>query len=318
MSQSLLTMPASVSSEIDLTEGPCEGEDAAAARATAPPKSMVERVTAIVDCFPDAETVLLLEEISQRTCLPRSTTHRILEQLIAQNWMEHTGQGYRLGQRALGPSSVSGATHKLRHAAGPILQDLLLRTGMVVHLSVLERGDIVYIDKLGGRLAVDVPSQVGNCAPANATAGGKAMLSLLDDDDVRMRLGTRLPRLTDRTIATLPTFLMELRRIRQRHGLAFETGEAVDGIACVAAPIRSARGQLAAVSLAARAESTQLQWFAPLVVQATRAIEAALVSGDERPSGSFDRLGELGGEGSSWSPETSQRLLALARQRAWL
>lgn len=317
MSQGLVSISPPSPSPAEVGPEPTE---ATAAGRPSPPKSMVERVTAIVDCFPDAQTPLLLEEVSQRTGLPRSTTHRILEQLIAQDWVEHTRDGYRLGTRAGGTSSNGdAATHQLRRAAGPVLQDLLVRTGMVVHLSLLDRDRILYLDKLGGRMVADVPSQVGNRAAANATAGGKAMLSQLDDHAVRALLPTPLPRPTDRTIATLPTLLMELRRVRQRHGLAFESGEAVEGIACIAAPVRFEHGQMAAVSLCSRADNVQLQRFAPLVVQAARTIETALLWPEERSSDERATAPREAPRGPGpWSPETSQRLLALARQRAWL
>lgn len=282
--------------------------------AVSPPKSMIERVTAIVDAFPDANTTLLLEDISQRTGLPRSTTHRILEQLIVHDWMQHTGTGYRLGSRAIGASNVADGVHDLRRAAGPVLQDLMLRTGLVVHLSVLQGPNIVYLDKLGGRLAVDVPSRVGNTAPANTTAGGKAMLSQLDDRMVRDRMPNPLPRRTDRSIASLPTLLMELRQIRQRRGLAFENSEAVAGIACIAAPLRDRNRRLAAVSLCGRT-GQQLEHVAPLLVQATRAIASALSCDDDQPWSS-DRNSP--GTSDDWSPETCDRLLALAHQRAWM
>lgn len=317
MSQATATISAPSSTSTAVEDGAGE---AAAGRRDAPPKSMVERVTAIVDCFPDGQATLLLEEVSQRTRLPRSTTHRILEQLIAQDWVEHTADGYRLGHRASGPvaSAVGSATHQLRRAAGPVLQDLLVRTGMVVHLCVLDRAWIVYLDKLGGRMVTDVPSQVGNSAPVHATAGGKAILSQLDDRVVRDLLPTPLPRLTDRTIATLPTLLMELQQVRRRNGLAFESGEAVDGIACIAAPVRVQRGEMAAVSLCSRADNAQLQRFAPLVVQAARTIEAALLWPEDSGSQPLGPPPGQTGEPGPWSPETSQRLLALARQRAWL
>lgn len=282
---------------------------------TAPPKSMVERVTAIVDAFPDANTILLLEDISKRTALPRSTTHRILEQLIDHGWMQHTGNGYRLGRRAIGGSGTGGDTHALRGAAGPVLQELMLRTGLVVHLSVLRGANIVYLDKLGGRFAVDVPSRVGTTAPANTTAGGKAMLAMLDDRVVRQQLPSPLPRRTERSIASMPTLLMELRQIRQRRGLAFESDEAADGIACVAAPLRDGQGGLAAVSLCGRS-GLQLDRLAPLLVQSVRSIEASVTWPEEGHPPAGTTIG--GAVEDAWSPETCDRLLALAQQRAWL
>ena len=66
------------------------------------PPSMVERMTLILDAFPGRTSTLSLEDVARRTRLPRSTAHRILDQLVRARWLEHTEFGYRLGPRALG------------------------------------------------------------------------------------------------------------------------------------------------------------------------------------------------------------------------
>ncbi|HNM11017.1 MAG TPA: helix-turn-helix domain-containing protein, partial [Mycobacterium sp.] len=62
--------------------------------------SMLDRFTAIIDAFDDAAGGLTLDQIAGRTGLPRSTTHRILDQLVRLRWLTHAGRGYRLGARA--------------------------------------------------------------------------------------------------------------------------------------------------------------------------------------------------------------------------
>lgn len=71
--------------------------------------SMLDRFTAIIDAFGDAAGGLTLDQIAGRTGLPRSTTHRILDQLVRLRWLTHAGRGYRLG-RSAAPDGQRGRT----------------------------------------------------------------------------------------------------------------------------------------------------------------------------------------------------------------
>lgn len=210
---------------------------AASARRELPP-SMVERMTLIIDAFDGRFTHLTLEDVARCTHLPRSTAHRILDQLVRLNWLEHSSFGYSLGKRALGIGGGDGSHGEIREAAAPLLHDLQMRTRMVVHLAVLDGSEIFYLDKAGGRFALSVPSRVGGRAPAHSTALGKAILAWLEPERVEELVGGKVSRLTSRTIGDIGTLHQELNRIRQRQGLAFERGENVPSISCAAAAIR--------------------------------------------------------------------------------
>ena len=235
------------------------------------PPSMAERMTLILDSFTSRETRLTLEAIARSTNLPRSTTHRILDQLVRLEWLEHAAGGYGLGRRAFSIGGGSGEHGELRAAASPYLHDLLLRTGAVIHLGVLDGARVRYLDKLGGRFAASVPSRVGGSAPAHCTGLGKAILAWLEPELVEEILDGRLSARTPATIGELNTLHHELGRIRARGGLALERGECVPDIACVAAAIRGPRGPIGAISVVAGA-GTALERVAPLVADAVRRI----------------------------------------------
>ncbi len=239
------------------------------------PPSMVERMTLILDLFNTRATWLTLEEIAGTTRLPRSTAHRILDQLVRLDWLEHGSSGYGLGRRSLVLGGGAEDHAELRSAASPYLHELLLQTGAVVHLGVLSGSRVRYLDKLGGRFAATVPSRVGGTAPAHCTGLGKALLAWLEPERVDELVGDQLPARTTATISELDTLHGELRRIRLRGGLALERGECFPDIACVAAAIRGPRGPVGAVSIVAAA-GTALERVAPLLVDATRRITADL------------------------------------------
>ena len=285
----------------------------AESRAGAPP-SMVERMTLILDAFEGRSARLTLEEVARRTHLPRSTAHRILDQLVQLHWLEHTAFGYSLGARALGIGGRDGGHAEIREAAAPLLHDLTMRTGMVVHLAVLDGAEVFYLDKVGGRFAASVPSRVGGRAPAHSTALGKAMLACLEPEQVDARLHGRMSRLTNRTIGDLGTLHQELNRIRSRRGLAFERGECLPDIACVAAAIRGPEEPVGCISLVGGREAP-LEKAAPLVVDAVRRVSLRMFPGLE-PSREPRPMAVVPNEG--WSLEAMDRLVAAANSGDWL
>lgn len=218
----------------------------------APPVSMIERMTLILDAFAPATPVLTLHDLVERTGLPRSTVHRILDQMIRLRWLAHSPGGYRLGLRTLELGGLAAGHNELRAVIGPLLHEHCQRTASVGHLGVLDGRDVVYLDKTGGRSSAAVPTRVGGRLPAHSTALGKALLASLDPGVVETSLHERLPRLTPRTIGDRLELHRELARIRSRQGVAVDNEETVTGIGCIAVPVRRRGVAVAALSLATR------------------------------------------------------------------
>lgn len=252
-------------------------------RAPVPP-SMVERMTLILDAFPGRSARLTLEDVAQATHLPRSTTHRILDQLVKLDWLEHSSFGYSLGRRALHLGGAADDVGELRSAASPYLHSLMVQTGLTVHLAVLDEGLVRYLDKVGGKLATTVPSRVGGHAPPHCTALGKAILAWLPVEEVEKIVGQLSSPRTGRTIGELGALHAELYRVRYRRGVAVERGECFDDIACVAAAVRSPEGPIAAISMVGDA-GIPLERVAPLVLDASRRISLELYPDLQRQRG---------------------------------
>ncbi|MDR7303886.1 IclR family transcriptional regulator [Haloactinomyces albus] len=278
------------------------------------PPSMVERMTLILDSFEGRSVRLSLDDVTQRTQLPRSTAHRILDQLVRLRWLERTSSGYSLGQRVLGIGGRDGSCAEVRSVAAPLLHELQMKTGMVVHLAVLDGAEVYYLDKVGGRFATSVPSRVGGRVPAHCTALGKAMLTWLQPEQVEDRIGDAIVRLTNRTIGDLSTLHQELNRIRRRQGLAFERGECFPEISCVAAAIRGSEELPASISLVGD-QRAPLEKVAPLVVDAARQISRELFPHlhENRRSPRIAEAPE-----ATWSSETMDRFLATGQYGDWL
>ncbi|WP_188280446.1 IclR family transcriptional regulator [Streptomyces sp. CBMA29] len=220
-----------------------------------PERTVLGRIAAVLEAFDESHEVLKLSELHQRTGLPKSTLHRLAEQLCQVGWIERHLDGYRVGMRLfeLGNLAVEGKA--LQEAAFAHLQALAAKTGMAAQLAILDQAEIVYLERIGGG-TIRLPTRRGGRKPAYCTALGKAMIAF-DEEAVRSVLAAGMPKKTPNTITDPTVLRRELSRIR-RDGIAFDRGEAYKEFVCVATPIRRSGRTIGAVSVTGPAG--QMRW----------------------------------------------------------
>jgi DNA-binding IclR family transcriptional regulator len=208
------------------------------------PSAVIDRVSLVLDAF-EGPGRLTLAQIVRRTGLPRSSAHRMLERLVQLRWLRRNGRDYELGMRLVELGSLAVHQDRLHRAAVPLLHDLQRTTGLVVHLAVLDGTDVVYLEKIGDRMAAAIPTRVGGRHPAHCSAVGKALLAHADIDASTIDFTTRRTRYSVGSAAQLHA---ELTKVHS-HGAAFDREEALTGFGCVAAPIGGPGQAVAAVSV---------------------------------------------------------------------
>lgn len=238
--------------------------------------SMVERISMIMDTFALPMSRLSLDEVTRRSNLPRSTAHRILEQLVRCGWVAHVGNLYSLGHRSMRLGARDLVYEQLRSASNARLNELAYRTGLVVHLAALDGTEIYYLDKFGGPGASRVPSRVGGRAPAHCTAIGKAILAYLPPEIVHEQFAGLGGRHMGRSIPDVAALHKELARVRDRNGVAVERGECFPDIACIGTAVRDARGPVAAISVVGDF-TLPMEQLAPHVISTAKAISVELI-----------------------------------------
>ena len=131
------------------------------------PSSMVDRVVLILSIFERSSSeALTAGQISVCSGIPRSSVHRILQQLVSARWLKRHEDGYALGLRMFEIGSLVAHRSRITCAARPFIHELAERTGQVVHLAVLDQQDVVYLDKVGGSTG-PLPTR---CPPGSAGA----------------------------------------------------------------------------------------------------------------------------------------------------
>jgi DNA-binding IclR family transcriptional regulator len=252
-----------------LTAAPLVRDDGEDCPREVPERTVLGRAAAIMDAFEGGQQVLSLAELSERTQLPKSTLHRLAEQLCGVGWVKRDPGGYRLGIKLfeLGCLAVEG--DRLREAAFPHLQALAAKTGMSAQLGILDQVEVVYLERIVmGPL--QLPTRRGGRNPAYCTGLGKAMIAF-DDAAIHSVISSAMPRKTAHTITEPLVLLSELNRVRQT-GIAFDRGEAYENLACVAAPIRESGPAIGAVSVTGSAG--RMRW--DIAAQAVRSAAAAI------------------------------------------
>jgi DNA-binding IclR family transcriptional regulator len=238
--------------------------------------TVVGRLEAILASFDGCDHSLGLSEISHRVGLPKSTVHRLANQLCAVGWLERNSGGYRVGLRLLELGSVALQRTGLREAAFKHLHSLAQRTGMVAHLGILDQGEVVYLDRVSA-IRVSLPTRVGGREPAYCTALGKVMLAFEDPARQASAL-SRMRRRTEFTVVEPRAIQASLDSAKQT-GIAFDREEAYKGLGCVASPIRSGDRVIGAISVTGPIARIR----AHSLVHEVRNTAAAIWSGDVVP-----------------------------------
>lgn len=234
---------------------------------------VIARLTQILDVFLHGPDHLALEDIASLSGLPKSTTFRLLRQLVEMQWLEHDHRGYRLGQRMQRIAARTVDHSGLRAAAANELNHLHVTTSAVVHLVVLDGSQVLYLDKVGGAASLSIPSRVGVRIPAHVAVSGLSLLSGLFPEQVDdLFTGTSLSELS------LARLHGRLASVRNRNGVAFTTHDMPNEIRAVAAPVVGPHGAVAAISAAIRGPDAQVEKFAPMVAYAAKRTARKLYS----------------------------------------
>jgi DNA-binding IclR family transcriptional regulator len=212
----------------------------------------LDRALTVLECIAQSRKGFSVSELSRRLTLPKSSVHLILRTFERRGYLQKqpTGGRYRFGLKlmSLGHLALDGV--ELRDEARPILLRLVLATGLTAHLGILERGEVVIIERVDAATPVRVVSFVGRRMKVHSTAVGKALLAFLppESQDAQLAQAPLEPQ-NERTIASAADFRRELEQVR-RLGYAFNDQEDELGVRAVGAPILSAEGTpLAAISI---------------------------------------------------------------------
>jgi len=237
----------------------------------------IERAITVLEFLAQSRRGFSVSEMSRRLGIPKSSTHLILNTLERRGFLQKNTQTgrYCFGLRLVSLSRSALENLDLREEAKPFLQSLMRKTGLTVHLAVLERNEAVIVEKVEAPGLLKLATWIGRRLDVNCTGVGKALIAFLPEDEFEQVIRAKgFPRHNDRTITSTSALKRELAEVRQL-GYAFDDEEDEIGLRCVGAPIFDAHQRtVAAVSVAGTTSQIPLELVPALAGTVKQAAEA--------------------------------------------
>ena len=190
-----------------------------------------------------AQGPLGVTELAEQVELPKSTVARLLSALEKESAVEQVevGGAYRVGTGLVDIAGAVPAGRSLVAAARPHLLELAGALGEVAGLSIIDEGQVYYLDHTESSSDVQLRDWTGEHAPLHAVPSGMAMLAHLPADQQDAYLAQPLAPCTPWTTLDPEALASRLTQIRSLgYGWGYE--EFAEGINSVAAPVLGTDG----------------------------------------------------------------------------
>lgn len=185
-------------------------------------------------------------EIVRSTLVPKSTTHRLLNELVDIGAIRFDGNAktYSGGLLLARLGGNVTANYDIRQTVRPFLEQLHEITGHTATLGIRSGSSGVYIDKIeSSDFGIRLHSEIGKTFPLHCTGIGKALLAELSSHELAACLPDRLEAYTRQTITSKKKLRDDLAKVRER-GYAVDDGEITRGLLCLAAPVFAPGGEV--------------------------------------------------------------------------
>ena len=267
------------------------------------PSNSLDRALLALERIERCHGGLTNSQVSRALGIATSSCSYILGRLERRGYLQRDSRSgkYRIGLTTLALAHGALRGMEFRSLAEPILYRLVSETGLSASLAVVERGRVLFVDRLESpqflkdvvetgsvpgrksRGPMTQPNQlrrrdlrdIGRELPVHSNAPGKVILAHLSQDQVDDIIQEHgLERCTPRTIVSKGQLMSELEVIRKQ-GWAFSNEEQYLGISAIAAPTFGYDGEIsAAISL--NGNSSDTIWH-----QASQIIRIATAAGRE-------------------------------------
>ena len=241
----------------------------------------VAKAMTLLDLLSEASAPLSLSEISQKTKWPKSTIHGLLSTMREFSVIAQDEEGrYSLGIRLFEYGCRLSSSWHILDLVKPYVQHISYTTGEAVFLSILDRGEVITLDRMDDRTGLLISPEMGCRLPLHCTSQGKLLLAYMEPSEREALLKrTELRGYTEHTITAIPALLCELEQIRDQ-GYAVENSEYKTGLRSIAAPIVAADGTvryaIGVIGMFRKIESDQFTKAVQVVVETAKKLSQSL------------------------------------------
>ena len=212
------------------------------------PVKALARALSILEALLQHHSPLSITQLSQRLGLYPSSVHRMVDTLKYWGLVEQLphSQEYTLGLKVVQLGMAKLHQMSVFNEARPLLEKLCEQFNETVNLGVLDHEQVVYLDKYESTRIVKAILYPGRRAPIYCTAIGKVLLAFQKNEQRKAIIKQlKLKKYTQNTITNKKILVQELAKIRYL-GYAFDYGEQVEEVNCIAAPVFNVYGNVMA------------------------------------------------------------------------
>jgi IclR family acetate operon transcriptional repressor len=202
------------------------------------------RLFALLEVIAAKDQRYALQDLVERTGLPKPTLHRMLQQLESAGLLRREGDSrlYGIGTRLRRLAEnllLNDSHHGARHA---VLRHLVEEIGESCNLTALSGSEVVYLDRVETAAPLRFYLHPGSRVPVHCSASGKIFLAQMTPAQ-RRRLLANVPleAYTPKTLTELEQIEREVQRVR-KDGFALDEEEFLPGLLCIAALVPSENG----------------------------------------------------------------------------
>jgi IclR family KDG regulon transcriptional repressor len=202
----------------------------------------LDKSLSILELIAQSGLPCTINEVVKKLQLNKSTVFNIMHTLADLNVLERHPDGlFRLGTRFYVLGSVAARRNGLIQTVHPYLVEINRKTKLSAFLGMRAGLKAVIIDKVDSAFDLKISSEIGMRLSLFAGAGGKALISMLPDDEIdAVLMQTQLKAYTSRTITQRAAFKAAVLRMRAE-GVAFDREEYIDGVVALAVPLDTRR-----------------------------------------------------------------------------
>jgi IclR family transcriptional regulator, acetate operon repressor len=208
----------------------------------------LDRGLLILEAVGKSTEPVSLGHLSAMLGIDRSSAFRLANTLKRRGFLANSSSGrdYVLGSSVWRLSRQYDWSKMLAKVAHDHLKALAAATNETAHLAVREGRKALFIDHVTSSHVIAISGQTGELVPLYCTSHGKALLSDFAERDLANLFGGKpLKAFTRNTIQSLRALAKECEAIRAR-GFATDESEYLEGVRCIAAPIRDRDGAVIA------------------------------------------------------------------------
>ncbi|AZO93784.1 IclR family transcriptional regulator [Halocella sp. SP3-1] len=204
------------------------------------PQQLVQslnRALDVIEKLVESNKSMGVTELSDSLGLHKSTVYRLLATLGYRGYIEQDDYNkYKVGLKLFEIGGLVLTSLDLREQIKPYLKRLREETSETVHLGIMDKTEVVYIDKEETSETIRMYSRIGRRVPAHCTSLGKVILAYSKPDLIDQVVKNGLTGCTDKTIIGENQFRKHIKEVFEQ-GYAIDDEEHRMGIRCISGPI---------------------------------------------------------------------------------